>query len=213
VPRLTLAGLLVALVLLAAGCGGSSGGGSSTGETPTPPPTTGDNLEGASTETVEKDSESDQTALLQAAGMSSHPTYDRIVFTFRNALPGYRVGYIEKPVTEDGSGKKVQISGDAVLSIRMEPASGFDVTTGEGVMVYKGPKEIGNVETGTKVISELVRTGDFEAVLTWAAGLPEQLPFRVTTDLNPPRLIVDVKVPATKSATTTGPTTSGSAGG
>jgi hypothetical protein len=209
VPRLTLAGLLAALVLLAAGCGGSSGSGTTSVATPL---TTGDNLDGASTATVVKDSESEQTALLEAAGMSSHPTYDRIVFTFRNALPGYRVGYIEKPVTEDGSGKKVNISGDAVLSIRMEPASGFDVNTGEGVMVYKGPKEIGNVETGTKVISELVRTGDFEAVLTWAAGLPEQLPFRVTTDLNPPRLIVDVKVPA-KSSTTTGPTTSVSAGG
>ena len=127
--------------------------------------------------------------------MSGHPTYDRIVFTFKNAVPGYKVGYVQKPITEDGSGAKVNITGDAVLSIRMEPASGFDLNTGEGVMVYKGPKRISAAETGTKAITELVRTGDFEAVLTWAAGLPEQLPFAVSTDVNPPRLVVDVKRP------------------
>jgi hypothetical protein len=193
VPRLVLAALLAVLVL--AGCGGSGDDGGTT-STPTGPPTTvPDELKDASTETVEQDSQSDETALLQGAGMSAHPTYDRIVFTFENAVPGYTVGYIQKPVTQDGSGAKVAVDGDAVLSIRMEPASGFDVTTGDGVIVYKGPKRIGAVETGTKEIKELVRTGDFEAVLTWVAGLPKELPFVVSTDENPPRLIVDVAKP------------------
>ncbi len=192
-PRLALAGLLAALAL--AGCGGyGDDGGDSTTIAP-PATTTSDPLESASTETVERESESGETALLEAAGMSGHPTYDRIVFTFKNVVPGYRVGYISKPVTQDGSGAKISIDGKAVLSIRMEPASGFDVSTGDGVMVYKGPKRLSAVETGTKVITELVRTGDFEAVLTWAAGLPQQLPFSVSTDVNPPRLVVDVKRP------------------
>ena len=195
-PRLALAGLLAALAL--AGCGGygDDGGGTSTGSTSRPTGTTGpDPVANASTNTVTQESESGETALLEAVGMSGHKTYDRIVFTFKNAVPGYQVGYISKPVTQDGSGAKVNITGDAVLSIRMEPASGFDVNTGEGVMVYKGPKRIAAVATGTKAVSEIVRTGDFEAVLTWAAGLPEQLPFAVSTDENPPRLIVDVKTP------------------
>ena len=187
-PRLALAGLVGVLVL--AGCGGygdDSGESSST--------TTADPLAHASTDTVTADSTSGETALLEDAGMSSHPGFDRIVFTFKNAVPGYNIGYIEPPLTQDGSGAKVNITGDAILSIRMEPASGFDVSTGEGVLVYKGPKRIGAAETGTKVVSEIVRSGDFEAVLTWAAGLPEKLPFAVETAENPPRLVVDVKSP------------------
>jgi len=195
VLRLALAGLLAALALALAGCGGSDGDGGTTSRPTGPPTTVPDELQNASTDTVEQDSESGQTALLQAAGMSGHPTYDRIVFTFKNAVPGYQVGYVKKPITEDGSGNKVAIDGSAVLSIRMDPASGFDVTTGEGVLVYKGPKRLGAVETGTKEIKELVRTGDFEAVLTWVAGLPKELPFAVSTEENPPRLIVDVALP------------------
>ncbi len=194
-PRLALVGLLAALGFLAVGCGGYGDGGGGSTTTARPATTSADTVANASTATVERASESGETALLEAAGMSGHPTYDRIVFTFKNAVPGYKVGYVQKPITEDGSGAKVNITGDAVLSIRMEPASGFDLNTGEGVMVYKGPKRISAAETGTKAITELVRTGDFEAVLTWAAGLPEQLPFAVSTDVNPPRLVVDVKRP------------------
>jgi hypothetical protein len=190
VARAAFAGLLAALLL--AGCGGY--GDDSAGSTSTAT-TASDPLANASTETVTVDASSDQTALLETVGMSGHDTYDRIVFTFKNVVPGYKVGYVSKPVTEDGSGAKVTIEGSAVLSIRMEPASGFDVNTGEGVMVYKGPKRIAAVATGTQVVNELVRTGDFEAVLNWVAGLPEQVPFAVSTDDDPPRLVVDVKNP------------------
>lgn len=178
-----------------AGCGGSGDGGSDSTATGPTGTSAEDPLEHASTETVERDSPTGETALLQTAGMSGHATYDRIVFTFKNALPGYQVGYVHKPVVEDGSGAKVALDGTAALSIRMEPASGFDVSTGDGVMVYKGPKRIGAAATGTTGIKELVRTGDFEAVLTWVAGLPEELPFAVSTDESPPRLIVDVQTP------------------
>jgi hypothetical protein len=193
VPRLALAGLLALLVL--AGCGGYGDDSGSTSTTSTTSTTTAAPLANASTETVKADATSDQTALVEAVGMSGHKSYDRIVFTFRNTVPGYQVGYVSKPVTQDGSGAKVDVEGDAVLSIRMEPASGFDLNTGEGVLVYKGPKRIGAIETGTKGVKELVRTGDFEAVLTWVAGLPAKAPFSVSTEDEPPRLVVDVKTP------------------
>jgi hypothetical protein len=77
--------------------------------------------------------------------------------------------------------------------VRMEPASGFDLNTGEGVMVYKGPRRLEGSAAGTSVVQELVRTGDFEAVLTWAIGLSDKLDFRVSTATSPLRLIVDLR--------------------
>jgi hypothetical protein len=75
----------------------------------------------------------------------------------------------------------------------MEPASGFDLNTGEGVMTYKGPKRIDGSSAGTSVVQELVRTGDFEAVLNWAIGLSDKVDFRVRTTTSPDRLIVDFR--------------------
>ena len=75
----------------------------------------------------------------------------------------------------------------------MEPASGFDLNTGEGDLVYKGPKRLDGSSAGASVVKEVVRTGDFEAVLSWAVGLDSKVPFRVTTATSPSRLIVDFK--------------------
>ena len=42
-------------------------------------------------------------------------------------------------------------------------------------------------------VDELVRTGDFEAVLSWAIGLSDKVDFRVSTATSPLRLIVDLR--------------------
>jgi hypothetical protein len=131
--------------------------------------------------------------LLERIGVGRHEGYDRVVFQFKNDLPGYRVEYVEPPLKEDGSGNPVSVDGNAIVVVRMEPASGFDLNTGEGVMVYKGPKRIDGASAGTSVVQELVRTGDFEAVLSWAIGLSDKVDFRVTTATSPARLIVDFR--------------------
>jgi hypothetical protein len=122
-----------------------------------------------------------------------HEGYDRVVFQFKNTLPGYKVEYVQPPLKEDGSGRIVEVPGNAVVAVRMEPASGFDLNTGEGVMTYKGPRRIAGSAAGTSVVQELVRTGDFEAVLSWAIGLSDKVDFRVRTATSPPRLIVDFR--------------------
>lgn len=129
-----------------------------------------------------------QLALLTDVRIGSHEGYERFVFEFLpGARPGYRVRYVNPPIVEDASGMVVEVDGNAFLSIRMEPASGFDLT-GDLGEVYTGPTRIG----GTGVIEELVRTGDFEAVLNWVAGLEERAPFRVLRLGGPPRIVVDV---------------------
>ena len=63
-------------------------------------------------------------------------------FDFRSDAPGVDVRYVEPPITQDASGRKVDVRGTAFLQVRMEPASGVDLsltihphpTFGEGVM-------------------------------------------------------------------------------
>jgi hypothetical protein len=102
-----------------------------------------------------------------------------VVFTFRDEVPGVEVQYVEPPITEDASGEEVTIAGAAFLHVRMEPASGVDLSSGEDFEeTYTGPTRI----AGTAPVTELVRTGDFEAVLSWVIGLEAEVPFRVEID-------------------------------
>jgi len=199
--RRIVAGALVSAALVAAsGCGGSdkssapAGSESTSSSTATTTTTAGiDPLEGAGTTTVEGAASGQETALLERIALGRHEGYDRVVFQFKNQLPGYRVSYVQPPLKEDGSGNPVSVAGNAIVVVRMEPASGFDLNTGEGVMVYKGPKRIEGASAGTSVVQELVRSGDFEAVLSWAIGLSDKVDFRVTTATSPARLIVDFR--------------------
>ncbi len=125
--------------------------------------------------------------------MARHDGYDRVVFQFKNGLPGYRVEYVEPPLREDGSGNLVELEGEYFVVVRMEPASGFDLSVPEGELVYTGPRRIAG--DGTTVVREIVRTGDFEAVLTWAVGLDLVRSFRVLTLENPARIVVDFAAP------------------
>ena len=104
---------------------------------------------------------------------------DRVTFTFEGDVPGYRVGYVERPIVQDGSGDEVTIDGAAVLAVHFEPASGFDLR-GEGRQVYQGPNRL---DLATTAILDVARVGDFEANLEWAIGVDQAAtPFRVRTE-------------------------------
>jgi hypothetical protein len=200
------AGLVVVATLLASGCGDSERESETVkGTAPTSSPATPttsatttatdgiDPLAGAGTNPVVGEPEGASTALLTRVGIGRHEGYDRVVFEFRNAVPGYRVEYVEPPLHEDGSGNRLEVAGSAFVVVRMEPASGFDLSVPEGELVYKGPRRLSGPDAGTSVVREVVRTGDFEAVLTWAVGLSDRVDFRVRTLQGPPRLVVDVR--------------------
>jgi len=191
---------LIAATLLvgASGCSNSESSGTTTaaspGTTATETSTGGiDTVEGAGTEPVTAPGKGHKTALLERVTVGRHEGYDRVVFQFKDVLPGYRVEYVKPPLRQDGSGNVIKVSGKAFVTVRMEPASGFDLTKNEGELVYTGPRRISGEQAGTSVIREVVQISDFEAVLMWAVGLEERVDFRVTTLEDPARLVVDFR--------------------
>lgn len=118
-------------------------------------------------------------ALLTTVEVGNTDGVDRVSFTFDDGqIPGYDVSYLDPPVRQDGSGDVVEIEGDAFLGVRFAPASGVDLLdTLEPT--YTGPNE---VRGDTDVVTEVVRTGDFEANLTWVVGVDDEVPYRIVTD-------------------------------
>jgi hypothetical protein len=191
-------GLILATTLAVSGCGGDNGtpAANPPATTTAPMGTTTDGidpLEGAGTTPVQGESVGFEIALLERVAIGRHEGFDRVVFQFKNHLPGFRVEYVERPLKEDGSGNVIKVEGGAVVLVRMEPASGFDLSVDEGEMVYTGPRRLEGPAAGTSIVREVVRTGDFEAVLSWAVGVEDKVDFRVRTALGPARLIVDFR--------------------
>ncbi len=149
-----------------------------------------DTMAGASTRPVHVNATNKQTALLTAVRASRHEGFDRVVFEFRNVLPGYDVRYVTRPAHQDASGKPVSIAGNYIVRIRMQNAFDADLTKPSAPATYTGPQRI---RPGTPEIVELARTGGFEGVLTWAAGLQDRVDFRVVALTAPPRLVVDFR--------------------
>ena len=129
------------------------------------------------------------TAHLVDVRVARQAGFDRIVFEFREKVPGYKVGYVSRPITEDGSGRTITIDGAFVLGVRMEDASGADLEH-NGDATYTGSTDIH--PSGTAVVVELRRSGDFEGVLHWVAGTKAKARFAVTAMTAPPRLVIDV---------------------
>lgn len=205
--RLVAMAIVVALALAA--CGGddemtetgdsttteASEPTTSTSEDPTSSTATGgiDPMDDAGTEPVRREPSSAETSLLTDVRVARHEGFDRVVFEFNGPVPGYDVEYVEPPITEDGSGHDVEVDGEAFLQVVMRPASGFDLSRGEGEQTYEGPTRIDGQDSGTSVIQEVVRTGDFEAMLTWVIGISDRVDFRVDEVDGPARLVIDVR--------------------
>lgn len=201
ISRAALFGLLMLSVLSAAACGDDApvrrgrslplrtstttteaGGASTTGTGP---------QAAAGFSTTEQSTPPRERGLLRAVRAARQPDgTERVVFEFEGAVPGYRVGYVERPVREDGSGEEVTVDGAAVLQVHFEPASGVDLSGSEMRTVYQGPRRL---DLATTTIVDVVRITDFEANLDWAIGLDSKVAFAVSVVSQPGRVVVDVQ--------------------
>jgi hypothetical protein len=181
---------LVAVLLVGAACSSSSKHATQRSTTTTTASTTTTTAAsttttafGGGTVPVQLPATAKATASMAALRVAGQGTFDRVVIEFAGTgLPGVRVDYDDHP-TADGSGAPVTVAGTTTLKVRLEPATSID---------YTGPAR---VRGDTTVVTEVVRGGDFEAVLTWFIGLQARAPFRVLALQNPSRIVIDVARP------------------
>ena len=129
---------------------------------------------------------------VQDVRLAAHDGFDRFVIELDGTeAPAYRIGYIDPPARQDGSGDPVEVSGSAVLEVRLTPTSAFDLSDGEARETYTGPRTV--EAPGTTAITEAVSVSDFEAMIVWALGVDGPQPFAVAFLEGPLRLVIDVQ--------------------
>jgi hypothetical protein len=188
--------ILFAFVLVLAGCGtGSNNSGPSGSPTATTPTTTAEctPLSGAAlTPRLSPTLASRATAYMTDLKLDTSKCSDRVVFTFEKMTPGpgFEVSYqpAARAKVEDGSGNAVKIDGSAFLVVRLTPALTAHITGDKVVPTYTGPRRI--TPQGFGHVREVVKTGDFESVVTWVIGVDGQRPF--TTNASETQLVVEL---------------------
>jgi hypothetical protein len=130
-----------------------------------------------------------------------HDCYDRVVFDLNGpAHVGYTAKYVPI-VRADASGTPVPVAGSAALQVVVRgPISGTD---NQGHQPWRQPPAIGQdliapTETaGWASLTEVRFAGSSEGQTTFAVGVHEQRPFRVstTTQQNYAHVIVDIAHP------------------
>jgi hypothetical protein len=126
-------------------------------------------------------------AVLTDVRIGAHPDegFDRIVFEFSGNLPdSTRIRY-EASAVQCGSGMTEPVAGAGTLIVHMTDARAHDE------MGQVTVPDLDLPGTGTAIL-EAVSICDFEGVVNWAVGTPNQRPFRVTVLNNPSRIVIDV---------------------
>jgi len=201
--RLVMAGVLAMLALGACHDSGPDTRSTASGRPATAPPADPVSTTQAGTEpctfsgatTAAEGGANSPTRLLTDVRVGVHDCYERVTFEFK-PMPGdtagpvsWKVAYETGPITEDGSGRPVTVKGPAHLVVHLS-AQSADLTKADAPPTYTGPTSL--QPAGATRIQQVRKTGDFEGYITWVIGLDTSRPFKVTTQDNPARVVVDV---------------------
>jgi hypothetical protein len=115
----------------------------------------------------------------------------KVVFEFEEQAPGpgFDVSYqpADTAKIEDGSGNLIEVAGNEFLVVKLNPAMTAKIDGDQLTKTYTGPRRL----SGTEPITEVVKTGDFEGVITWVIGLDQKRPF--TTEASDSQLVVEIE--------------------
>ncbi|MFN7134433.1 MAG: hypothetical protein ACK4N5_20300, partial [Myxococcales bacterium] len=113
--------------------------------------------------------------------------FDRLVFEFDGeTLPGYRIGYVDRPARHCGSGEPLVLPGDGLLEVRLSPAVAHDEA---GQLTVNALEAKPNLP----VLLALEQSCDFEGVVSWVAGMKAPNRYFVLELKDPARLVIDVR--------------------
>lgn len=123
--------------------------------------------------------------------VGTHPGYDRVVFQFEGSrLPALRLDRVSPPFEKDPSGLPLAVPGSWFVRILLERASGEGYARTDGEPTYTGSSAF---NSGYPRLTSLVRAGDFEAQVTWIAGLTGPACYHVFVLRSPTRLVIDFR--------------------
>jgi hypothetical protein len=172
----------------------ATSGSASTTAAPTPLPTlspSGADLGSFSCLDTSGGADSGLAMQLTAVRVAHQSGFDRVVFEFAAQaggtahMPAYTVSrQASAQFVKDPSGMPVTMRGSAGLRIVFHGAS--------GASSYSGSRDL---TPGLPAVQEVEQLGDFEAVLSWGAGLSRTSCLRTLELANPTRLVIDVQTP------------------
>jgi hypothetical protein len=136
--------------------------------------------------------ENRETMYLTDVSVDSEDCTAKVVFAFEEQEPGpgFEVSYqpADTAKVEDGSGNAVEIDGNAFLVVKLTPAMTAKIDGDQVTKTYTGPKRL--PQDPGSAVRDVVKTGDFESVVTWVIGLDEKMPF--TTSATDSQLVVKI---------------------
>ena len=128
---------------------------------------------------------SGEPALLNALRVTKNTGFDRLVFEFRERVPGYRIEYVDRPARDCESGQLRRVDGSGRLELQFFPAQAH-AEGGEPVFRARALKP------ALSVVRELERTCDRNGVVTWVVGTQGVNRYRAYELTAPPRLVVQI---------------------
>jgi len=128
---------------------------------------------------------SGEPALLSALRVTKNASFDRLVFEFRERVPGYRIEYVNRPARDCESGQLRRVEGSGRLELQFFPAQA-QAEGGEPVF------RVRELKPALSVVRELKRTCDRNGVMTWVVGTNAVNRYRAYELPAPPRLVVQI---------------------
>lgn len=129
---------------------------------------------------------SGEPASLLALRITKNDGFDRLVFEFRERVPGYRIEYVDRPARDCDSGQTRRLEGTGRLELRFFPAQ---AQADDGEPTFRARE----LKPALSVVREVERTCDRNGVLTWVVGTSAANRYRAYEMAAPPRLIVQIE--------------------
>lgn len=135
-----------------------------------------------------------KTIFLTSVDLSSQTGFDRLTFGLDGDVStlSYQIVPLSPPILELPSGLPIDVAGDTFFKVTLSPASVYEFANGETVARYEGPDRVA-APADAAVVIEVVKTEDFQGVLSWVVGLAGEASYARDLQANQGRLVIDFR--------------------